>query len=221
MYYRKMWKPWLEYKTKVWTKICCLSWNSLVILKTDSDAFNFFRKNLYVWSLASGELMKVLDAHFGRIIALEPLIIGNWNSVSNGFCIDMYCKDPLFKQVFTSHQIINSIFFCWSLPQLITPSAIIWCRLSLHQLTAQSRCGTSTTYLNRYTWLTVMNCRLIPSACASQLVWLSQWHEAVWVSGTCRLDASLHGWQTAPWEPSWHMLQLLQTASEWCYITTL
>jgi hypothetical protein len=40
------------------------------------------RKNLYVWSLASGKLMKVLDAHFGRIIALEPLIIGNWNSVS-------------------------------------------------------------------------------------------------------------------------------------------
>jgi len=41
--------------------------------------------------------MKVLDAHFGRIIALEPLIIGNWNSVSIGFCIDKHCKDPLFN----------------------------------------------------------------------------------------------------------------------------
>jgi hypothetical protein len=55
---------------------------ALFFWKTDGDALHFCRKNLYVWSLVSGELMKVLDAHFGRIIALEPLIIGNWNSVS-------------------------------------------------------------------------------------------------------------------------------------------
>jgi hypothetical protein len=46
--------------------------------------------------------MKVLDAHFGRIIALEPLIIGNWNSVSTGFCFNKPSKDPLFMQVITS-----------------------------------------------------------------------------------------------------------------------
>ena len=77
--------------------------------------------------------MKVLDAHFGRIIALEPLIIGNWNSVSIGFCIDKYSKDPLFKQVFTysvDHNqhifvlITSSINYtqCYTLVQVITSS---------------------------------------------------------------------------------------------------
>jgi len=40
------------------------------------------RKSLYVWSIETTELQKMLDAHFGRIISLEPLTIGNWNSVS-------------------------------------------------------------------------------------------------------------------------------------------
>jgi hypothetical protein len=39
------------------------------------------RKNIYVWKLEDGELLKTLDAHFGRIISLEALTIGNWNSV--------------------------------------------------------------------------------------------------------------------------------------------
>lgn len=38
------------------------------------------RKNLYVWCLETKQLMKVLDAHFGRIMQLEALTIGNWNS---------------------------------------------------------------------------------------------------------------------------------------------
>lgn len=40
------------------------------------------RKSLYVWNIETTELQKMLDAHFGRIISLEPLTIGNWNSVS-------------------------------------------------------------------------------------------------------------------------------------------
>ena len=77
--------------------------------------------------------MKVLDAHFGRIIALEPLIIGNWNSVSTEFCTDMYCTDPMFKQVFTSSLDHNQHTFllitcsinythCYTLVQVITSS---------------------------------------------------------------------------------------------------
>lgn len=38
-----------------------------------------FRKNLYIWCLQTRQLVKVLDAHFGRIIQLEALTIGNWN----------------------------------------------------------------------------------------------------------------------------------------------
>lgn len=40
------------------------------------------RRNLYIWSFKNGELVKVLDAHFGRIISLEALTVGHWNSVS-------------------------------------------------------------------------------------------------------------------------------------------
>lgn len=41
-----------------------------------------YRKNLYVWELESQELLKVLDAHFGRIIDMVALVVGSWNSVS-------------------------------------------------------------------------------------------------------------------------------------------
>lgn len=45
------------------------------------ETLEFYRRNLYIWNLQNAELVKVLDAHFGRIISLEPLTIGNWNSV--------------------------------------------------------------------------------------------------------------------------------------------
>lgn len=32
-----------------------------------------------MWSLELRQLVKILDAHFGRIIQLEALTIGNWN----------------------------------------------------------------------------------------------------------------------------------------------
>lgn len=46
---------------------------------TNASILSTFRKNLYVWCLESRQLVKVLDAHFGRIIQLEALTIGNWN----------------------------------------------------------------------------------------------------------------------------------------------
>ena len=53
--------------------------NSLMISSKMDYAIAGVRKNLYVWSLESKLLMKVLDAHFGRIMHLESLTIGNWN----------------------------------------------------------------------------------------------------------------------------------------------
>jgi WD40 repeat protein len=54
--------------------------NSIMISSKMDYAIAGVRKNLYVWSLESKLLMKVLDAHFGRIIQLEALVVGNWNS---------------------------------------------------------------------------------------------------------------------------------------------
>lgn len=60
------------------------------------------RKNLYVWSLLSKQLIKILDAHFGRIVQLEPLTVGRWNSVITS-SIDRSVKvwniDNIFEQV--------------------------------------------------------------------------------------------------------------------------
>ncbi|CAB0044685.1 unnamed protein product [Trichogramma brassicae] len=60
------------------------------------------RKNLYVWNLETTELVKVLDAHFARIIQLEALTIGNWNSVITS-SIDRSVKvwniNNIFEQV--------------------------------------------------------------------------------------------------------------------------
>ena len=85
-----------------------------------------YRKNLYVWSLESGDLMKVLDAHFGRIIALEPLIIGNWNSVITS-SIDRTVKvwniNNIFEQVHVidRHEVqIDSISLCQSAGLAVT-----------------------------------------------------------------------------------------------------
>lgn len=57
---------------------------------------------MYVWDLKSSKLLKVLDAHFGRIIQLEALIVGNWNSIVTS-SIDRTVKvwniNNIFEQV--------------------------------------------------------------------------------------------------------------------------
>lgn len=62
----------------------------------------YFRKSLYVWSLETTKLIKVLDAHFGRIVQLEPLTVGSWNNVITS-SIDRTVKiwniDNIFEQV--------------------------------------------------------------------------------------------------------------------------
>lgn len=55
--------------------------NVTIEISVISRHFPTNRRNLYIWSIKNGELIKILDAHFGRIISLEPLTIANWNSV--------------------------------------------------------------------------------------------------------------------------------------------
>lgn len=56
-----------------------MSSNSIMISSKLDYAVAGVRKNLYVWCLQTRQLIKILDAHFGRIIQLEALTIGNWN----------------------------------------------------------------------------------------------------------------------------------------------
>ncbi|XP_053618962.1 NACHT and WD repeat domain-containing protein 2 [Plodia interpunctella] len=76
--------------------------NSFMISKNNVYAVAGVRKNLYVWSLETTKLIKVLDAHFGRIVQLEPLTVGSWNNVITS-SIDRTVKiwniDNIFEQV--------------------------------------------------------------------------------------------------------------------------
>ncbi|XP_066597814.1 NACHT and WD repeat domain-containing protein 2 isoform X2 [Prorops nasuta] len=82
------------------TRMMCS--NSIMVSGNKNYAVAGVRKNLYVWSLESSELVKVLDAHFARIIQLEALTIGNWNSVVTS-SIDRSVKvwniNNIFEQV--------------------------------------------------------------------------------------------------------------------------
>ncbi|KDQ84119.1 Leucine-rich repeat and WD repeat-containing protein [Zootermopsis nevadensis] len=106
------------------TRVLCS--NSCMVSAARDYVIAGVRKNLYVWSLISRDLVKVLDAHFGRIITLEPLIIGNWNSVITS-SIDRTVKvwniNNIFEQVHVidRHEMqIDSIGLCQSAGLAIT-----------------------------------------------------------------------------------------------------
>lgn len=76
--------------------------NSIMVSSHLNYAVAGVRKNLYVWCLKSKELVKVLDAHFGRIIQLEALTIGSWNSVitsSIDRSVKVWNVNNIFEQV--------------------------------------------------------------------------------------------------------------------------
>lgn len=76
--------------------------NSIMVSAKKNYAVAGVRKSLYIWSLNTCDLVKILDAHFARIIQLEALTIGNWNSVITS-SIDRSVKvwniDNIFEQV--------------------------------------------------------------------------------------------------------------------------
>ncbi|KAH1018594.1 hypothetical protein HUJ05_006333 [Dendroctonus ponderosae] len=76
--------------------------NSIMLSGHKNYAIAGVRKNLYVWSIDTKKLVKILDAHFGRIIQLEPLTVGNWNSIVTS-SIDRTVKvwniNNIFEQV--------------------------------------------------------------------------------------------------------------------------
>ncbi|KAG7172706.1 NACHT and WD repeat domain-containing protein 2-like [Homarus americanus] len=76
--------------------------NSCVLSKGYKYAVAGVRKNLYVWELQSQDLLKVLDAHFGRIIDMVALVVGSWNSVitsSLDRTVKVWNINNIFEQV--------------------------------------------------------------------------------------------------------------------------
>ncbi|CAD7093198.1 unnamed protein product [Hermetia illucens] len=80
--------------------------NSVMVSSRLNFAVAGVRKNLYVWCLKTKQLTKVLDAHFGRIIQLEALTIGNWNSVITS-SIDRSVKVWNINNIFEKVHVID------------------------------------------------------------------------------------------------------------------
>ena len=55
-----------------------------------------------MWTMSNGQLVKVLDAHFGRILQLVPYTTGPWNSVitsSIDRTVKVWNMNNVFEQV--------------------------------------------------------------------------------------------------------------------------
>ena len=55
--------------------------SSCVLSSKNQYAIAGIRKEMYIWRMESGELVKCIEAHIARIIDIQPLVIGNWNCV--------------------------------------------------------------------------------------------------------------------------------------------
>ena len=55
--------------------------SSCVLSANNQYGIAGIRKDLYIWDVKSGELVKTLAAHFGRILDVQPLSLGRMNTV--------------------------------------------------------------------------------------------------------------------------------------------
>ena len=55
--------------------------NNCVLSAGNKYGIAGIRKNLYIWDVETGDLVKTLDAHFARILDVQPLSLGSLNAV--------------------------------------------------------------------------------------------------------------------------------------------
>jgi len=76
--------------------------NSCVLSAGHVYAVAGIRKELYIWTMKDNMLVKCLDAHFARIIDIQPLTVGSWNSVitsSIDRTVKVWNMNYIFEQV--------------------------------------------------------------------------------------------------------------------------
>ncbi|UYV69119.1 NWD2 [Cordylochernes scorpioides] len=78
------------------------SQSTMVLTKHQQYAVGGVRKSIYVWNAKDGNLLKIVDAHFGRIIQLQALIVDEFNgliSSSIDRSIKVWNINNIFEQV--------------------------------------------------------------------------------------------------------------------------
>ena len=94
--------------------------NNLVLSANNKYAIAGVRKALYIWDVKSSELVKSLEAHFARIVDVQPLTVGNWNQVITS-SIDRTVKvsyvHPVEKitSLYMKLALIECIFQVWNI----------------------------------------------------------------------------------------------------------
>lgn len=82
------------------------SQSSFVMTKSNQYAIAGVRKSLHVWELVSGQLLKTLDAHFGRILRIDTLCDDNNNAILSS-SMDRSIKVWNIKNIFEQVHLID------------------------------------------------------------------------------------------------------------------
>ena len=76
--------------------------NNCILSARHTYAIAGIRKQLYIWNVATKDLVKCFDAHFARIIDIQPLIMGDWNlalTSSIDHTVKVWNIDYIFEHV--------------------------------------------------------------------------------------------------------------------------
>lgn len=84
--------------------------NNLIIVTKDSRfVVAAVRHNLYVWNVETGGLIKTLGAHFGRIMALQPISNSRVSSSSIDKSIKVWNLENILEEVHTIDRLEKSV----------------------------------------------------------------------------------------------------------------
>lgn len=78
----------------------------LIFTKYNQYAVAGIRRNLYVWSVGDGTLLKTIDAHYGRIKECFPLTVDDVNAVVTS-SLDKTVKVWNVKNIFEPVYVID------------------------------------------------------------------------------------------------------------------
>lgn len=105
----------------------------ILFTKYNQYAVAGIRRNLYIWSVSETSLMKVIDAHYGRIVEMLPLVVDDINAVATSSLdrtVKVWNIKNIFEQVYTIDRMelpIDSLTFSSNLAATVTRSCVgIW-----------------------------------------------------------------------------------------------
>jgi WD40 repeat protein len=105
----------------------------ILFTKWNQYAVAGIRRNLYIWSVSETSLMKIIDAHYGRIVEMLPLEVDDINAVATSSLdrtVKVWNMKNIFEQVHAIDRMelpIESITFGTEVAASVTRSTVgVW-----------------------------------------------------------------------------------------------